>query len=259
MKKKLFSLLLVLVLCVGVIPLTANAAGTAWDGRTSEPFAGGDGSEDNPYQIANGAQLYYLTLQESTDYYYELTSDIDLNNKLFPMIMTFDGTLDGKQHKISGIRIDISESNTDSAVGLIVSCSGTVKNLTIYGDIKSTLYYTGGIAGKLTSNGKILNCTNYCNIEQQHVKSQVYTGTGGIIGFGQNTIEISNCKNFGTIRGTCVGGIAGKINLNNNQLQTPKITSCLNTGSIYADVGNKFNTRYAGGICGDADGGYISQ
>lgn len=43
-----------------MISTTAFADSDAWDGRTSENFSGGDGSETSPYQIANGAQFYFL-------------------------------------------------------------------------------------------------------------------------------------------------------------------------------------------------------
>lgn len=69
-RTRFFTLLLALLLCVSVLCMTAYAESDAWDGRTSEAFADGDGSESNPYQIANGAQLYYLTLQSDTNHYY---------------------------------------------------------------------------------------------------------------------------------------------------------------------------------------------
>ena len=56
-RTRFFTLLLALLLCVSVLCMTAYAESDAWDGRTSEAFADGDGSERNPYQIANGAQL----------------------------------------------------------------------------------------------------------------------------------------------------------------------------------------------------------
>ena len=62
MKKRIGSLFLVLALCLTLLPATALAEGaTAWDGSSvATAFAGGDGTESNPYQIADGAQLAYL-------------------------------------------------------------------------------------------------------------------------------------------------------------------------------------------------------
>lgn len=56
-----------------------------WDGSIAESFDGGDGSEDNPYQIRNGAQLAKLAKDVNNGVsfpqtYFVLTSDIALNN-----------------------------------------------------------------------------------------------------------------------------------------------------------------------------------
>lgn len=56
-----------------------------WDGAIAESFDGGDGSKENPYQIANGAQLTKLAMDtnqgaEFEDTYFILTSDIMLND-----------------------------------------------------------------------------------------------------------------------------------------------------------------------------------
>lgn len=56
-----------------------------WDGSVAESFDGGDGSAENPYQIANGAQLAKLSYDTNSgiDFsrsYFVLTSDILLND-----------------------------------------------------------------------------------------------------------------------------------------------------------------------------------
>ena len=56
-----------------------------WDGSVAESFNGGDGSAENPYQIANGAQLAKLANDTNSgidfcDKYFVLTEDILLNN-----------------------------------------------------------------------------------------------------------------------------------------------------------------------------------
>ena len=54
MMKKLVAMLLMLMLCVG-LAVTASAATI-----TPTPPVNGDGSEDNPYQITNAAELYWF-------------------------------------------------------------------------------------------------------------------------------------------------------------------------------------------------------
>ena len=81
MKRKL-SCLLVLAMVVNMIclPCNAKADGTTmetgqqdtteqqveiWDGTVADSFAGGDGSEDNPYLISNGKELALLSKKSS--------------------------------------------------------------------------------------------------------------------------------------------------------------------------------------------------
>ncbi|QQR30712.1 zinc ribbon domain-containing protein [Acutalibacter muris] len=56
-----------------------------WDGSVAESFDGGDGSVENPYQIANGGQLAKLAQDTNSGidfagFYFVLTSDIMLND-----------------------------------------------------------------------------------------------------------------------------------------------------------------------------------
>ena len=252
-RTRFFTLLLALLLCVSVLCMTAYAESDAWDGRTSEAFADGDGSESSPYQIANGAQLYYLTLQSSTNYYYVLTGDINLGNKLFPMIASFSGTLDGQGFQISGLNVSVSESVENNAAGLIGTCSGTVKNLEVSGSIKNTLSsgYIGGIAGLLRSSGVIENCVNRCTIEATRSSSCA----GGLAGYCEYLCKIISCKNYGNIHGYMAGGILGKsydYRRNSNDTLSNVAFGCLNAGNITS-------TYTAGGICGHLEGRGISQ
>ena len=88
MKKKILSLLLTLCLAMTFVPMAAFAEETqnisVWDGNTAAAFAGGTGTAEDPYQIANGAQLAYLASSVNNGETYEaknfvLTANIDLN------------------------------------------------------------------------------------------------------------------------------------------------------------------------------------
>ncbi len=51
-------------LLAGLLPAASFAAESAkWDGTVAEAFAGGSGTKEDPYQIANGAQLALLSEQ----------------------------------------------------------------------------------------------------------------------------------------------------------------------------------------------------
>ena len=93
---------------------------------------------------------------------------------------------------------------------------GYVRNCINKGNITSNKPSVGGILGQTNSgSGAIDRCINKGNISG-------YTSTGGIVGYMQSGIPITNCKNYGTISsGTMCGGIIAfytnwKASLNNN-------------------------------------------
>ena len=84
MKKRILGLLLAVVLCLSLMPMTVLAEDGAWNGSIAAAFAGGTGTESNPYQIANGAELAYLASSVNSGETYTgknfvLTANIDLN------------------------------------------------------------------------------------------------------------------------------------------------------------------------------------
>ena len=103
---------------------TRSEVSEIWDGTVAENFAGGDGTESNPYQIANGEQLAKLAqdVNSGNGYagtYFVLTADIVLNNTdgwenwgetvpkntwtpIGSYEIQFTGILDGQGHSVSG-------------------------------------------------------------------------------------------------------------------------------------------------------------
>ncbi len=242
---KWLALLLALMLSLSMISTTAFADSDAWDGRTQEEFSGGDGTAESPYQIANGAQFYYFT-QNCHKAYYELIDDIDLGNQPFPIISKFAGVLDGNDHKIVNLNITSGASDYTAMIG---TCTGTVKNLSVYGTVESTKSYTAALVGEL-SGGTIEKCQNYCTVNSTN--SSGYTG--GIAAYVSNKGEILDCANLGDVCGVCwVGGIAGEVIYSAVEKVdvTPSITGCQNIAVI--------NGKYAGGICALQRGTTISE
>ena len=185
MKKRIGSLLLILALCLTLLPTAALAADSTWDGSIATAFAGGTGTESDPYQIADGAQLAYLASGVNQGQTYEnscfvLTADIDLANHdwtpignsfsdaLFggPDYSLFAGNLDGKGHTVSNISIGTESTPLESDVfGLFGATGGKLSNLnldgvTICGIAKNVSGYVIGLAGALagSASGSIKNC-----------------------------------------------------------------------------------------------------
>ena len=187
MKKKLLSILLALSLLLTLLPTVALAAdGGAWDGSIATAFAGGTGTESDPYQIADGAQLAYLASevnkgQAYDNSYFVLTADIDLGNHDWTPIgnsfsdalfggsdyRAFAGNFDGKGHTISNVSIGSENAPLVSDVfGLFGATEGKISNLnldtvSIHGiakvaSIGAVVGFAGGLVG--SSGGSIENC-----------------------------------------------------------------------------------------------------
>ena len=241
---KWLALLLALMLSLSMISTTAFADSDAWDDYTPEEFSVGDGTEANPYQIANTAQFYYFT-QHCENKFYVLTNDIDLEGREFPIISEFAGVLDGNGHKIINLNIT---SSTSEYAAMIATCRGTVKNLSVYGTVASASLYTAAIAGRLRG-GTIENCQNYCTVNSSYSGAYV----GGLAGFVSEKGAFLDCANYGRIRGGYAGGIAGFVGYDSleNVDDTTSITGCLNTASVLG--------YYAGGICGYQNGTTVRE
>ena len=146
-------------------------SGDSWDGSVAKTLAG-KGTEDEPYRIANAAELAYLseTLRDTigspyATAYYTLEADIDLGGVTWSPIgktsvSPFAGHFDGKGHTISGLAVS-EESDIYAYYGLFGCLSeATVKNLTVAGEIFCTerTALVGGLAGAAVGNTTIENC-----------------------------------------------------------------------------------------------------
>ena len=248
MKKRIGSVLLALALCLTLLPATALAVDSAWDGSIATAFAGGTGTESDPYQIADGAQLAYLANsvnggESYADTYFVLTADIDLANHDWTPIgnsfsdalfggtdyFLFAGNLDGKGHAISNISIGTESTSLESDVfGLFGATSGKISNLnldgvTICGTAKnvnvSGYGYVIGLAGALagSAGGPIENChvTNLSmtmNIPDSGMTAAYWIG--GLVG-ALDGRYIDECSVSGKITETSgkgsIGGLIGEL------------------------------------------------
>lgn len=202
------------------IALLNDENGTdVWGGESdiAEKFAGGTGTESDPYQISTGAELAYLAEKVNggesySGNYFKLTSDIRLNADDVPtagdslnswtsignaMRKKFQGTFDGNGHTITGLYIN----NATQYQGLFgnISTGGVVKNLVVAGRVIATgQNNVGGIVARL-SGGTVQNCGFY---------GAVTAGTsnaGGVVGQGSAT----NCWYCRTDDGASVLGVYG--------------------------------------------------
>ena len=245
MKKRIGSLLLILALCFTLLPTAALASDGAWDGSIDTAFAGGTGTESDPYQIADGAQLAYLASevnkgQPYENSYFVLTADIDLANHDWTPIGNsfsdalfggtdyhlFAGNLDGKGHTIFNISIGTENAPLESDVfGLFGATGGKISNLnlddiTIYGTAKNVSGYIIGLAGALagSASGPIENC-HVANLSMTMNTPDSGTAAaywiGGLVGALDGSQHIEECSASGTIKERSgkgsIGGLIGEL------------------------------------------------
>ena len=238
-----FAVLVAALLHLGALDITTSAA---WDGTIAEKFDGdGDGSETNPFKIANGEQLAYLAQQVNggkaySGKYFKLTADIHLGGKEWTPIGNrenrFGGTFDGGGHTVSNFKIDLPKS---SFIGLFGRNMGTIMNLGVEEAEINGNEFVGGVCG-YNDGVKIQNCYN----------TGAVSGTeyvGGVCGFNCGDVDstVENCYNTGAVSGTKeVGGVCGR----NNYGGTTQ--NCYNTGAVSG-------TEYVGGVCGNNEYGTI--
>ena len=225
----------------------------------ADDYAGGDGTSENPYQIATPEQLVLLAQQTNNgtggDACYILTNDIDLEGNvgfLWTPIGNdsyyFTGVFDGDNHTIYNMY-----SNGKLKSGFFGYAKGAViKNIIFTGaDLSLSPNYDevqNGIAGVVVAyalNTSVYNC---------HVEGEVRTSAwyaGGIVGNVLATpdfhdlVLIMGCTNKADITGMySIGGIVG---FSEGEGCNFIVESCENYGNI-------IDGGIIGGIMGDGEG-----
>ena len=247
--RKVTSVLLAFVLCTALLCIGAAAADSGAAGK----FAGGDGSETTPYQIATAEQL--KAVEKNPGAHYVLIADIDLEGSAddpWNPIGKFTGTFDGNGHTISGLYMNAnSPGPADQGLGLFsyLGSGGTIKNLTVEGEIhpgegtgEKLDPAIGSVAGRC-DGGEIINCTSGVNITGHTEKT-----VGGIVAGADGKGTIENCHYTGTINITInsantmgMGGIVG-------QASDCTVENCENAGTVISDI-------HTGGVVGRNNSG----
>ena len=246
MKKRIVSAVMALILCLTLLPTAALAADGAWDGSIATAFAGGTGTESDPYQIANGAELAYLASSVNSGETYTgknfvLTANIDLNGLPWTPIANsfsdallggsnyriFAGNFDGNGYTISNVSIGSETAPLEADVfGLFGATAGKISNLnldtvSIHGiakiaSIGAVIGFAGGLVGY--SGGYIENCHVTGLTMDMSAPSNVYAAAycvGGLVGVLDETQLINECSVSGSItekagKGS-IGGLIGEL------------------------------------------------
>ena len=244
------------------VTFTAQWTNDVWDGEAKSNSLKGSGTAEDPYIIASGADLNYLSNWNGRycDRYYKLMADIDMGGHEMLPIYRLTGTFDGNGHKITNLKIESS----DVYYGLFKDAgnNGTaavIKNLTLenaaINDTKST---ESGKLGLLVSRAG-----DYLTIEDCYVTGSItttskpYMDVGGLVGQEAKdaNVTISRCyagvifkgghdnSFFGGLVGSCEGGII------ENCYAIPDMTGVTagSRGGITSSTGGTIQNCYAAG------------
>ncbi|HLP05355.1 MAG TPA: T9SS type A sorting domain-containing protein [Paludibacter sp.] len=219
------------------------------------PFAGGGGTQSNPFQITTINQFDQIRNYRTSNFI--LMNDLDFTGYVFPSryssttwwpigeygsgdgdALRFKGMFDGGGHTIK--KLIVTNRTTSYDMSIFGYCEGaTIKNLLI----DSCQIAGAGRLGILT--GEIKATT----ISQVGVKNSSCTSTGGDAGgitgsvrpLGTSPCSISNCYATGvnlTVAANYAGGISARVESNggtiSNCIASAKITG---TGSTSANLG----------------------
>jgi len=235
-------------------------------------YSGGAGTLEDPYIIANKADL--IQLAGNTNHYnnnFKMTTNIDFEGTSFNGIAPdtnkapefqgteFTGTFDGNAHKISNFKI-AGRRDYNGLFGRIGNTQndGTVKNLGIVNCIISNcVNYAGGICGDLAS-GTIDNCYVTGIIEPDQSKYVAGYGTyiGGLCGNVGSKSKIINSYSSCTVNGAYkVGGLCGdNEGVISNCYSKSRVKYSSWVGGFGAINGEENGDYYLGGFCGSNSG-----
>lgn len=294
LKRRTFVTLAVALSVVLFITMLAvfaqDAAPTPWDGQIATSYAGGTGTEADPYQIETAGQLAFMAAQINAgidvDKHYVLLADIALNDTAeYEKFATaapknawesigasletpFKGTFDGQGHEISGLYFKKSNIYFSGLFGCLDGA--TVKDLTISKGYVESNYGVGALAG-------YANASNVSGIYNKNVHVQFRGAVterqyaGGILGCANDYTVIHDCHtdavvfayNSGTSGGAdaYVGGIVARTSGSDEGRIT--ITACTAKGENKSVHYHHYRTNFAGGIAGqvsytDISGCYVS-
>lgn len=224
-------------------PVDAPTDSNAVVMETTE-YAGGTGSESDPFQIATAEALQHLCAAPAEwSLHFVLLEDVDLEGaELTPIgeeATPFTGVFDGQGHVIRNGFIDQVDNPYVGLFGWVgetgVVCRLGVEDVPVSGSLDLRDYtYVGGLVAH--NRGTIADCYATGPVDGQYV-------VGGLVSLNDGTIE--NCHATGAVGGARhIGGLVG--------LSYGTITGCHAAGPISG-------ARYVGGLAGTNIEGVIAD
>ena len=220
----------------------------------ANPFSGGDGSPENPYQIRTLEELEAVS--DFSDKHFIQKANI--RKPLTEPLCTkkpFTGSYNG-----NGYLINLAIEDTtlqDVALFSEVRGDAVLKNIVTTGYIKNAGRRTASIAMWIHSDGKaeVSNCVNMAEVIvlDKDADNKIGGSAAGIVfGISRGSATINNNLNIGSVRGKEQGasGIIGSTGLSLREGEEQKITNNINAGFIQLDTINinEYSINNASGI-----------
>ncbi|MEX0685699.1 MAG: GLUG motif-containing protein [Balneolales bacterium] len=221
-------------------------------GLAQAQFAGGDGTEGDPYQVATLEQLQEVN--NHLDSHFLLTADInaaDTENwndgagfiQIGDTTTSFTGSFDGNDHIIENLTINREDQDD---IGLFGVNDGTLTNVSLENATITGNLQIGALAG--VNNGLISNSSS----------SGVISGletAGGLIGTNNEDGEVSNSHSSADVTATqtMAGGLAGR---NDGTISESYAEGSISSGEVPTEG---FGSIGTGGLVGVNNGGLVTS
>ena len=211
--------------------------GYCWDGTVAESYGGGDGTEENPYQIYTSNQLALLAQQTNNgtggDAYYKIMENINLANcdggiqqwisigtPEHPFTGHFDGWGDAKT--ILNLHQTITDGDAQPVGGLFGCTNGAeINNVHL---VQCYVSGNGKYVGTLVGYAGLTNISNCSIYDGRASTDKQYGIAGGLVGlagytYGEQgasdqTYSITACQVQEAVKveAPIAGGVVGQIN-----------------------------------------------
>ena len=233
----------------------SDGGSNVWIGSVGGPaeFAGGDGSEDNPYLIATPEHLN--NVRNHLNKHFRQTANINLSGystgegwEPIGASDDFTGSFDGGGHTISGLVIN-RPAQDDIGLFAYAETTAKIRNLGLVGVKVTGSDCVGGLVGG--NRGQVTN---------SYVTGDV-TGkdrVGGLV--GQNFGSIADSYATGTVTDTwsgSIGGLAGENSANGTITNCHAEVTVTSSNSVVGGlVGNNFGAITKSHAVGNVEGLY---
>lgn len=221
----------------------------------------------NIFVTASDEIIYISTPDDlknmSSEYYYELTNDIDLSGLEWKG-SEFHGVFNGNGYSIKNMSFVGSVNNTNAYLGLFSEGRGIIQNLnlenaTIIADLNADeeAYHTAYVGGFVayTTNINLYNCTvDEYSIFSIRNNTDVETSyAGGLVGGSVlGSVTLTECENNASITALGRNGYAGGL-IGSTLNSRVSINNCINNGNVTSEQ------HFAGGLVSETSRGTISN